>query len=63
MTIIDGKIYKGTSTYSGDVIATIRDNKVYTGNSSYSGDISFSIDGYVTIEEFVAIWHAVKYSF
>ena len=55
------KVYKGTSSYSGDVIATIRDGKVYTGNSSYSGDISFTIDGYVTINDFVAIWHAVKY--
>jgi hypothetical protein len=34
---------------------------VYTGNSSYSGDIAFTIDGYATIEEFVAIWHTVKY--
>ena len=24
-------------------------------------DTQFTIDGYVTIEEFVAIWHAVKY--
>ena len=63
MTIKDGKVYKGTSSYSGDVIATIRDGKVYTGNSSYSGDISFTIAGYVTIEEFVAIWHAVKYTY
>jgi hypothetical protein len=63
MTIKDGKIYKGTSTYSNDVIATIKDGKVFTGNSSYSNDIQFNIDGYVTIIEFVAIWHTVKYSY
>ncbi len=63
MTIKDSKIYKGTSSYSSDVIATIKSGKVYTGNSSYSSDIQFTIDGYVTIEEFVAIWHAVKYSY
>jgi hypothetical protein len=63
MNIKDGKIYKGTSTYSGDVIATIKDGKVYTGNSSYSGDIGFTIDGFVTIEEFIAVWHVVKYTF
>jgi hypothetical protein len=63
MTIRDGKIYKGTSSYSGDIIATIRDGKVYTGSSSYSGDISFTISGYATIQEFVAIWHAVQYSY
>jgi len=51
----------GVSSYNGDVIATIRSGKVYTGNSSYSGDIAFTIDDYVTIEEFVAIWHMVKY--
>jgi hypothetical protein len=63
MTIRDGKIYKGTSSYSGDIIATIRDGKVYTGSSSYSGDISFTISGYATIQEFVAIWHALQYSY
>jgi hypothetical protein len=63
MTIRDGKIYKGTSSYSSDVIATIKDGKVYTGNSSYSSDIQFSINGFVTIVEFVAIWHAVNYSY
>lgn len=31
-----------------------------SGNLWY---ISFTIDGYVTIEEFVVIWHAVKYSY
>jgi hypothetical protein len=63
MTIKDGKIYKGTSSYSSDVIATIEDGKIYTGNSSYSSDIQFSIDGHVTITEFVAIWHAVEYTY
>jgi hypothetical protein len=32
MTIKDGKIYKGPSTHSSDVIATIKDRKVFTGN-------------------------------
>ena len=51
----------GVSSYNGDVIASIRSGKVYTGNSSYSGDIAFTIDDNATIEEFVAIWHTVKY--
>ena len=55
------KDYKETSSYSSDVIATIRDGNVYAGNFSYSGDIQFNIDGNVTIEEFVAIWDSVKY--
>ena len=63
MTIKEGKIYKGTSLYSSDVLATIKDGKVYSGNSSYTSNILFTIDGYVTIVELVAIWHAVKYSY
>jgi hypothetical protein len=63
MTIKDGKIYNKTSTYTSDVIATIKDGKVYSKNSSYSSDILFTINGNVTIVEFVAIWHAVRYSY
>ena len=62
MNIRDGKIYKGNSSYSSDVIANLKDGKVYSGTSSYSSDIQFSYDGNLTIEEFVAVWHAVKYS-
>ena len=49
--------------FSSDVLATITDGKVYAGNSSYSSDILFAINGYVTIVEFVAIWHAALYSY
>ena len=62
MTIRDGKIFKGTSTYNSDVIANVKDGKVYSGTSSYNSDVEFSFDGNLTIEEFVAVWHAVKYS-
>ena len=62
-TFRDGKLYEGNSTYSGDVLATIRDNRVYEGNSSYSGDILFTMSDFVAIEEFVAIWHCVKYAY
>lgn len=62
MTIRDGKLFKGTSMYSSDVIANVKDGKVYSGTSSYNSDIEFSFDGNLTIEEFVAVWHAVKYS-
>lgn len=36
--------------------------KVYSRNSNYSSALEFTISGPVTLEEFVAIWYAVKYS-
>ena len=63
MTIKDGKIYKGTSSSSYDVIASIKNGKVYSGTSSSSYDIQFTIGGNLTIEEFVAVWYAVKYEY
>jgi len=63
LTIFEGKVYKGTSSYTDDVIATIKNGIVYSGNSNYTSDIEFTVDGYVTIEEFVAIWYAVKYNY
>ena len=35
--------------------------KVYKGTSNYRSDIRFTIDGNLTLEEFVAVWHAVMY--
>ena len=61
LTIRDGKIYNGTSSYSSDIIANRRDNKIYKNTSSYSSDVEFTLSGDVTIEQFVAIWYAVKY--
>ncbi len=61
MTIRDGKIYKGTSTYSSDIISHVKDGKVYNGTSPYSSAVLFSFEGNLTIEEFVAVWHAVNY--
>ena len=57
----DGKLYRGTSTYTSDILATVRDGKVYSGTSSYTSDILFTVDGYLTVEEFVAVWHAARY--
>jgi hypothetical protein len=42
-------------------MARIDSRKVYKENSTYSSDILFTMDGNVTIGEFVAIWHAVRY--
>jgi hypothetical protein len=62
-TLKDGKIYQGTSTYSGDVLATRKDRTVYKANSTYSGDILFTLDKAATLEEFVAIWHVFRYTY
>ena len=37
------KVYKGNSSYSGDVICNVSNGKVYKGRSSYSGDIICNI--------------------
>ena len=55
------KVYKGTSTYNSDIVATVRDGVVYDGRSNYRSDIRFTLDGNLTLEEFVAVWHAVMY--
>ena len=61
LTIRDGKVYKGTSTYNSDILATVRDGVVYDGRSTYRSDIRYTLDGHLTLEEFVAVWHAVMY--
>jgi hypothetical protein len=60
-TLRDGKIYKGTSSFTSDILATVRDGKVYEGTSSFQRDVLFTVDGYLTVEEFFAVWHAVRY--
>ena len=53
------KVYRGTSHYNSDIVATVRDGRVYSGRSSYRSDILFTIGGSLTVEEFVAVWHYV----
>lgn len=54
---------KKVPDYTSDILMTNRDGKVYNETSNYSSDILFTIDGFVTIEEFVAIWHVVNYGY
>jgi hypothetical protein len=37
------KVYKGSSTYSGDILCTLSQGKVYKNTSTYSGDILLTI--------------------
>ena len=60
-TVRSGAVYKGRSNYQSDVVCTVRGNQVYKGRSNYRSDVRFTIDGYLSIEEFVAVWHAVTY--
>ena len=47
-TVRDGKVYKGTSQYTSDILLTIRDGRIYRGTSTYSKDILATIrDGKV----------------
>ena len=55
------KVYNGTSRYNSDILATLRDGAVYAGTSNYRSDIRYTMDGHLTLPEFVAVWHAVTY--
>ena len=57
--LAETKVYKGTSTYSGDCIVTFRDGRVYKGNSTYSGDciMTFSGDRLPAAVRAWLIWH------
>ena len=37
------KVFKGTSSYSNDVICNLNNNKVFKKNSSYSSDVVCNI--------------------
>ena len=41
--------------------STTGEVKVYKGRSNYRSDIRYTLDGQLTLEEFVAVWHAVMY--
>ncbi len=60
-TVRDGKVYRKTSSFTSDILATVRDGKVYEGTSNFQRDVLFTVDGYLTVEEFFAVWHAVRY--
>ena len=60
-SVRDAKVYRRTSTYTKDILLTVRKDRIYKGTSSYTSDILFTVDGNLTIEEFVAVWHAVRY--
>ena len=60
-TVRAGKIYRGTSTYNSDILARVHDGVVYDGTSTYRSDARFTLDGPLTLEEFVAVWHTVMY--
>ena len=44
----DGKVYKGNSVYTSDILMTIRDGKIYKGTSVYNSDVIATVrDGKV----------------
>jgi len=38
-------VYKKSSTFSGDIVCTLRGNKLYKGTSTFSGDVMCTING------------------
>ena len=61
LNVKDGKIYKGSSNGYGDIIANVSSGKIYNGTSNSYSDISFNYQGFLTLEEFIAVWFALKY--
>ena len=43
------KIFKGTSSFTSDMLFTVRDGKVYDGTSNFRSDIRFTIDDGLTL--------------
>ena len=39
------QLFRGKSTYSGDILYTVENGYLYHGKSTYSGDILYSING------------------
>ena len=47
-TSLDVKVFKKVSTYSSDIICTVRGEKIYKGSGSYSSDVLYTVrDGKV----------------
>ena len=42
-------IYRGNSTYSGDILYTVSGEYIYRGRSSYSGDILYTVSGVLPV--------------
>ena len=49
MTWDGNYIYRGKSTYFGDILYTYDRQYLYKGKSSYFGDIILTIDGHISI--------------
>lgn len=49
MTWDGNYIYRGKSTYFGDILYTYDRQYLYKGKSSYFGDIILTIDGHIPI--------------
>lgn len=52
----DVRVYSGTSTYTSDVVCTVREGRVYAGTSSYTSDLICTFSGSLTVEEFVTVF-------
>jgi len=44
-TMAQTQLFRGKSTYSGDILYTVENGYLYRGKSTYSGDILYSING------------------
>lgn len=53
--LAQSRLYRGNSTYSGNIIFTFDGRHIYRGNSTYSGNILYTLDGAIPIAALVAL--------
>lgn len=44
-TMAQTQLFRGKSSYNGDILYTVENGYLYRGKSTYSGDILYSING------------------
>lgn len=48
-TMAQTQLYRGRSSYSGDILYSFDGQYVYRGRSSYSGDILYTVSGVLPV--------------
>lgn len=55
LAVAQSRIYKGSSTYSSDILYTFDGKYLYRGSSTYRSDILYTVSGRVPIAVIVAL--------
>ena len=55
LAVAQSRIYKGSSTYSSDILLTFDGKYIYRGNSTYRSNILYTVSGLIPIAVIVAL--------